>query len=254
MKHVLIFFLILLFAGSCDMLFYRDDPRLARVNWKVLRLSDMHNEIGKNSTPQEKEQFIDSWINRRLWEKEAKKQIRINSRMRQQLRKYRRKLLVSEYCDRYLRENIYVSENDVLEYYRENEKDFISHEKSVFADLYVCKNADAAAEVLQMLRDRKTPPVQPQRQLLISGECTEKLERALFEKTGSDLLGPLQIREHYYIVSVLERYSANSQIRVEHVRDEIIQKLKIQEYLDAYQQKQKELKERSNVKIFKIPD
>ncbi|MDZ7796444.1 MAG: hypothetical protein U5N56_05095 [Candidatus Marinimicrobia bacterium] len=250
----MVFSLVLLFAGSCDILFYRDDPRLARVNWKVLRLSEMHNEIGKNSTPQEKEQFVDSWINQRLWEKEAKKQIRMNPRMRRQLREYRRQLLVNEYCERYLRENIYVSENDVLEYYRDNEKDFISREKAVFADLYLCNNADAASEVLQMLGDRKTPPVQPQRQLLISGECAEKLEKALFRETGADLLGPLQIREKYYVVSVLERYRANSQLRVEHVRDEIIQRLKIQTYLDAHQKKQKELRKRSNVKIFKIPD
>jgi hypothetical protein len=43
-------------------------------------------------------------------------------------------------------------------------------------------------------------------------------------------------------------------LRVEHVREDIIQRLQITEYMNALQLKEKELKERINVKIFKNTD
>ncbi len=245
--------LILVIAASCDGIFHRGNPRLARVNFRVLRLSDLHEAIGKNSSYQQREQFVENWVSRQLWEKEAKKHIRINAKMRRQIREYRRDLLIREYCDRYLRQGIHVSENDVLEYYREHQRAFTTPVRAVFAELYLCKNAESAAEVAQMLKDGETPPVAARRRLLRSGECVEALDKVLFGRNPGALPGPFDINGDYYVVSVRERYEENSLLRVEHVRDEIIQKLTIEAYLDAYQQKQKELKERSNVKIFQIP-
>jgi len=58
----------------------------------------------------------------------------------------------------------------------------------------------------------------------------------------------------YFIVSIIENYPENSLLRVEHVRDDIIQKLQMTARSNALLQKQKELKDHINVKIFKTSD
>jgi hypothetical protein len=227
---------------------------VARVNWKVLRLSDVREAVGAEASSQAKEQYIESWIDRQLWRKEARKHVRLTSSMREQVREYRRELRIREYCDRRIRAGIHISENDVLRYYSGHREDFVTPVAAVSAELYACDNMEAAAEALRTLKNGDIPPVPPDRRLLRSGDCVPVIEKALFSGSSRGLLGPVSAGGHYYVIAVRERYEKDSLLKVEHVRDEIIQKLKIRAYLNAYQQQLKELKERSNVKIFQIPD
>jgi hypothetical protein len=216
-----------------------------------LRLSDIQEALGPEVDREKQSQYIENWIEREILYRHAKKSIRMNPRMRKQIREYRRELIVREYCQQEIRKDISVNENDVLTYYRDNPGEFIISEPGAFVELYISKKKDALDDVADHLRRAQSPPLPARLEFVRRGEYVAPLDQRIFDKSNPSLIGPLKIDDHFYLISIIERYTANSRLRVEHVRDQIIQKQEMQKYMNAYQQKLKDLKEQFNVKIYK---
>ncbi len=246
--------LLFVFFAGCEYLPFNGNPVLARVNLRVLRLSEVDDVLGVGASRAEKEQYVGNWINREIWYRHAKKHVRSNQTIRGHLREYRRELIIKEYCDQYIRQHIMITENDVLKYYSDHQNEFIISVDAVFVEMYTSNNKNAATDVLNTLKKAQRPALPPAVELVKKGEYVGPLDKLLFAKNTSAFIGPVLVREKYYVVSVIGRYPENSLVRVEHVRGEIIQRLQIEAYLNASQQTQKELKEYFNVKIFEIPD
>ncbi|MEA3392553.1 MAG: peptidylprolyl isomerase [Candidatus Marinimicrobia bacterium] len=242
------------FVTGCDILFFQNNPIVARVRGRRLRTSDVNRAIGKTPTSQNREQFIGQWVDRQLWQIEAKKHVRINSELRGQIDKYKSSLLVREFQETYVYNNIMVGESDVLKYYKEHQREFITEHAAAFVEIYTTPSRDGANEVLADLTKTERPSVPIQIKLVYKGSCVEPIDNALFSNNRKNIMGPIAHAGQYYVLSIIEYYPGNSLLRVEHVRDNIIQKLQITARSNAFQQKQKELKDHINVKIFKTFD
>ena len=245
--------MIILLLG-CDLLQFRNDPVVAKVQWRRLRTSDIKGALGSSFTPQSENQFIEQWVNRQLWQIEAKKHVRINSELRDQIDEYESSLLVREFQETYVYNNIMVGESDVLKYYEEHQREFVTEHAAAFVEIYKTPSRDGANEVLADLIKTERPSVPIQIKLVYKGGCVEPIDKALFSKNRKNIMGPIAHAGQYYVLSIIEYYPGNSLLRVEHVRDDIIQKLQITARSNAFQQKQKELKDHINVKIFKTSD
>lgn len=243
-----------MFFTGCEYLPFNGNPVLARVNLHVLRLSDVNSALGADANHAEKEQYVNNWVNHETWYRYAKKYVRSNRAIRGHLREYRRELIIKEYCDQHIRQHIMITENDVLKYYGDHQNEFIIPVDAVFVEMYTSNNKNAAIDVLNTLKKAQRPVLPPVLELVKKGEYVDPLDKLLFAKNMPIFIGPVLVREKYYVVLVIERYSENSLIQVEHVRGEIIQRLQIEKYLNVYQQTQKDLKEHFNVKIFEIPN
>jgi hypothetical protein len=239
---------------GCDILFFQNDPIVARVQGRRLQTSDVIKATGENSTPQNRDQFIGQWINQQLWQIEAKKHVRLNSELRSQISEYESSLLIREFQEAYVYNNIMIDEGDVLKYYEEHQREFFTESSAVFVEIYTTGSRDGANDVLEKLKKIEHPAVPAQIKLVYSGGCVKPIDTALFSKNRKDLIGPISHAGQYYVFSIIEYYPNNSLLRVEHVRGDIIQKLQMTARSNALQQKQKELKDRINVKIFKTSD
>ncbi|MCD6446571.1 MAG: peptidyl-prolyl cis-trans isomerase [Candidatus Marinimicrobia bacterium] len=246
--------MLFLFVTGCDILFFQNDPIVARVRGRCLRTSDINGAVGETSAPQEREQFIGRWIDRQLWQIEAKKHVRINSELRGQIDEYKSSLLVREFQEIYVYNNIMVDESHVLKYYEEHQREFFTESPAAFVEIYKTPSRDGANEVLADLIKTELPSVPIQIKLVYRGDCVEPLDKALFSKNRKNIMGPISHAGQYYVLSIIEYYPGNSLLRVEHVRDDIIQKLQMTARSSAFQQKQKELRDHINVKIFKTSD
>ncbi len=246
--------LLFLFVTGCDILFFQNDPIVARVQGRRLRTSDVNKAIGEMSATQNREQFIGRWVDRQLWQIEAKKHVRINSELRDQIDEYESSLLVREFQETYVYNNIMVDESHVLKYYEEHQREFITEHAAAFVEIYKTPSRDGANEVLADLIKTERPSVPIQIKLVYKGSCVEPIDKALFSKNRKNIMGPISHAGQYYVLSIIEYYPSNSLLRVEHVRDDIIQKLQMTARSNAFQQKQKELKDHINVKIFKTSD
>ncbi len=237
-------------VSGCLPPFGESDPVVARVRFKKLRVSDIENKLGANPEIQLREQFIDNWVDQQLWFIEAKKIVRLNKEERQQVNDYRSSLIIRKYRDQYLLGSIMITENDVLQYYEDHHSEFITDVDAAFVELYVCRSSDIAKEVISSLESSEQPLLSPNFKLVKKNMCVDPLDRAIFnDKNKQTLIGPVSHNKDHYVVFVIERYKKGSRLRVEHVRDDIIQRLKITRYSNVLQQKQKELKDRINVKI-----
>ena len=245
--------MILLFTG-CDVLFFHKDPVLARVQNRRLHVSDINESLGGSYSKQSRDQFIEHWVDRQLWDIEAKKHVRITSAIRDKLEEYRTSLIVRDYQENFVLNKIMVHESDVVKYYKEHQSEFITPNPAAFLEIYTTLSVDAANEILSSLKKTERPAVSPQIELVNKGSCIEPIDKAVFGKDRTNLIGPLFHSGQYFVLSIIEYYPRNSLLRVEHVRDDIIQKLQIAARSSALQEKQKELKEHINVKIFKTSD
>ena len=108
--------LLLLVLSGCDVLFFRNDPVVARVQWRRLHTSQVNKALGEFSSAQSRDQFIEQWVNRQLWDIEAKKNIRLNSELRTLVDQYESSLLIREFQEDHILNKIMVHESDVLEY------------------------------------------------------------------------------------------------------------------------------------------
>jgi len=243
----------LLFSG-CDVLFFHKDPLVARVQGRLLRTSDINKLLGESSSKQSRDQFIEHWVDRQLWDIEAKKHVRINSDLRTQLEEYQSSLIIREYQESFVLNKIMVHESDVLKYYNEHQGEFITPNAAAFLEIYTTPSREVANQILVSLKKIERPTVPGQIKLVDKGCCIEPIDKAVFSKERKSIIGPIFHSDQYFVLSVIEYYPENSLLRVEHVRDDIIQKLQMAERSSALQQKQKELKDHINVKIFKTSD
>jgi len=242
------------FFASCDILNSSGSPVVARVKLRLLRQSDIENVLGNDPDPQQERDYIDRWISKQLWEIEAKKHHSPGRDIKKKVRDYRSSLVIKEYQENTLLNTIVISENDVIDYYENNPTEFQTREKAAVVRVYSLKSKAEAGTLLSKLKNNKDPLIEGYVKLVYPGTCIKSLDEKIFSKNNHDLLGPVESGNVYYVVSVLHRYPANSLLRVEHVRDGIIQKLRMSKYISAKQSKEKELKERINVKIFKNTD
>lgn len=246
--------LIILFWAGCDILFFQNDPVVARVQGRRLHTSDINKALGGSSSSQSRNQFIERWVDRQLWDIEAKKHVHINSELRVLLEEYQSSLIVRQFQEDFVLNNIMVDESSVLEYYNKHQGEFVARNSAAFVEIYTTLSRGAANEVLASLKKTERPAVPVQIKLVNKGGCVEPIDNAVFSKNRKNLIGPISHSGQYYVLSVIEYYPENSLLRVEHVRDDIIQKLRTTARSNALQQKQKELKDHINVKIFKTSD
>ncbi|MCF7832053.1 MAG: hypothetical protein K9N05_00570 [Candidatus Marinimicrobia bacterium] len=198
--------------------------------------------------------FIEQWVDRQLWYIEAKKNVRMNDHLRSQVKEYRSSLIVREFQEQKVFNKIMIVENEVLDYYDKHHEEFISHQQSAFIEIYSTLSREAASGVLTAVKNSERPLVPAQLKLVHKGGCVEPLDKAIFANNTKSPLGPIFHAGKYYVISIIQYYPENSLLHVEHVRDDIIQKLQVAARANALQKKQKELKDHINVKIFKTSD
>lgn len=243
---------MVLFLSGCGIIdLNHNDPAVARVRMRTLRQSDVNENLGANPGQVAVESYIDNWVEQQLWDIAAKKSIRLDRVAKDQIDKYRSSLRVREYREQYLFNNINVNENDVINYYEQHSSEFITQKEAAFIELFACSSESVAKDVLSELKKDQRPALSPRLMLVYKGSLSGPLNSKIFSNNTSGTMGPIEYMGVYYIVTIIEKYPKNSQLKVEHVRRDIIQKLRLTEYSNVLQKKQKELKDRFNVKIFK---
>lgn len=217
---------------------------------RFLSQKQITQELGTRALPDERDAYVEQWVNNEVWFRAAKRSVRLNPALRSQIRDYRRQLIIREYCEQELRGSGIIGENAVLDYYKKHANSFQTPVDAVFVELYACPHSEMAKEIYNTLKRGERPALPPELLLIRSGDCAPAFEKALFGKKSNGLLEPLSVRNHHYVLSAIEYFPKNTQLRVEHVREEIIQKLQIEAQMQRYQEQQKSLKERFNVKIY----
>lgn len=246
--------LILLMFFGCQIFQDNDNTIIAQVDKNKLKLSDINSAIGHSPDPQLKSDFIDQWVEKQLWLKEAKRYIKPNESMKEKVQEYENLLLIDTYQQKFILENISITESDVRDYYKSNKDKFLSFTDAAYIQIYTLDDIENAEDLLENLKNAIQPNIHSEFKLLYKNEFIPEIDKLLFSSKSGKYIGPVNTNGHFYVIVVIEKYSKDSILAMEHVRMDIIQKLRAMAFVKEIDKKQNELKDQYNVKIIKNTD
>lgn len=142
-----------LLLTSCDLFKFRssdneeEDPLVATVGDQKLRRSDLSFISGQGGgvdSASIAEGYVQSWIRKQLMIREAEKNLEFDeAELNRKLLDYRYALIVYEFEKKFVEENLQmdVSEQEILEYYQNNTKNFNLNEAIVRANFLKIEKA-----------------------------------------------------------------------------------------------------------------
>lgn len=249
--YCFLFLLILFFLTGCQYPQEKKDPLVAQVDKYKLRLSDIHEALGLDPHPQIREDFIDIWVEKHLWLKESQEFVSNSSKIEKLVKEYERSLIIQEYQKKYIFDKISITEAGVWEYYKKHQEHFTTHDKAAYIEIFKLVNEKDADDLLRNLKNSVNPGIPSKFELVYQYDYIEDIDKLLFSSNPAKYIGPVKTDNYYCVIVIIERYSENSILAMEHVRSDIIQKLRASAYVNAINKKQKELKDQYNVKIIK---
>lgn len=252
----MVIFLLLseLVLTGCKLKNDYDDPIVAQVERKKLYLSEVEKILGPSPSSQSFDQLISLWVEEQLWYHDAKRFVKTDKEIQDLVKKYEESLLIRKYQETYLHDQSVITDKDIQDYYQEHLSEFITPRPAAFIELHSLNSKKSADEVIASIKASGYSNTPSKVQLVYKNDYIEDLDNAIFLKSTNTLLGPIKVNDTYYVINILEKYSENSTLALEHVRDDIIQKLRIDAFSKARQKKYKELKDQYNVKIFQNTD
>lgn len=147
--HSILLSLIAVSLVACSGNKQGDDPVVARVYDKELRLSELSMAVPEEMNPQDSaklcKNFIDQWIKRQLKVKKA--EIALNTAsgdIQKQIEDYRQSLLIHLYEKEILKESLdtILADNEIFNYYQLHLEDFIL-KKDLVKMIYIQLDIDA---------------------------------------------------------------------------------------------------------------
>lgn len=249
-KYPLIFLLVfLILVSGCKLKDSISNPPIARVGGKILREKTfrIHTE-GYSET--QKKNYVDNWVRHRLL-LEAAGSGHLKNADKEKLKKYKEDLRIADFKQN-LKKNIVVNENDILEYYTENKRDFTLHEDHYYLGIFSFDTEkEAKAAYKKQSESQSVPASRRSYRLTAQSDLQDNIINKLKNAEPGSWIYSKNTSEQFYLIHVIKRYPSGTIPDLEHLQPLIEDRIKIQEYMKLHEKKIKESKENSNVKIFK---
>ena len=187
--------------------------------------------------------LTEDWVNREILAQVAENLgIVYNEMLNNTLRNYRRELLANSYLEHRYRQIPLVSDAEILDFYNQNIESFVRDKRQIRAHHFLLDNKESAIDLKSALSTSNEAKMAS----LLSrfhgtlrtfsrDDVIEEISSAAFGSRGN-LVGPIETEYGYHLLQIINRFEEESLIPVHEVRDEIIQKIKIQKQNFLYYQ------------------
>ncbi len=155
LKVIVVLFVILL-SNSCDKN-KTESPIIAKVGESVLLLDQILNSIGPQSDTlfygKQLERYVFLWVDEELFYQAGVAEGFANSpEIQDELRKARRALIINNYLEKNLGEPTEIPEQNLDDYYQENQENFVRDEEEYRYSFLICKDKTYSQTVLREIR------------------------------------------------------------------------------------------------------
>lgn len=215
----------------------RDDPILARVGGREFARSDLEAAAGVplDSLPSSTRwRILETWIERTLVDLEGERRsLDTDPALQEKLAALKSDL----YRARLLADNAppLPADTAVLRYYSQHQKEFLRATDAFLIELYWAEDLVALMELRQQLPLEDSAALARMsvltegRWLAEAGELDSTLEAELDTLAAGRVTMPRPYGDGYRIVHLIEKFPAGTMLHVDAVRDEIVQRLLIEE-------------------------
>ena len=187
--------------------------------------------------------LAEEWVNREILAQVAEDiGIVYHEMINNNLQNYRRELLANSYLEHRYRQIPLVSDSEILSFYNDNAESFVRDERQIRAYHFLLDNKESALNLKSALSTSNEEKMvsllsrfHGTLRTFSRDDVIEEISSAAFGSRGN-LVGPIETEYGYHLLQIINRFEKESLISVHEVRDEIIQKIKIQKQNVLYYQ------------------
>ena len=209
---------------------------IASVGNSTLTESDLADFVSNSEIDNYRLKLIaKEWINQEILAQSAtENNIVDNISINNNLQNYRRELLASIYLEDKYRQIPFVKEDEIIEFYNRNIENFVRDNKQIRAYHFLLDSKESANDLKGALissddfaKARLLNNYHGTLRTFGRDDVIEEISSAAFG-SRREIVGPIETEYGYHILQILDRFDEESLIPLHEVREEIIQKLKIQ--------------------------
>jgi|WetSurMetagenome_2_1015567.scaffolds.fasta_scaffold388349_1 peptidyl-prolyl cis-trans isomerase C len=237
-----------LWAAGCGG--RKDDGRVAaKVGGVELTYETLRSRMAKEGLSSGRESdFIDNWVNEELLAQEARRQgLSRDDDLKWELEKIENQLLINRLIEKTFAEKIRISDAEIADFYDKNKTLFTLDEDEVrFLHVLVRTQADADA-ALQEIRAGKTfeqtareRSIDPFREkggdvgFVRRSDAVPEVARVAFSLAEGSLSPVFRSAQGFHLIKVVRKHAKGEVRDLAEVRDEIMQRLRVEKERKAY--------------------
>ena len=217
---------------------------IANVGNSSLTESDLADFISSGEIDNYKLKLLaKDWINQEILAQSAiENKIVDNATLNNNIQNYKRELLASIYLEDKYRKIPLTKDDEIIDFYNQNIRNFVRDKKQIRAYHFLLDSKESANDLRGALISRDD---EAKARLLNNYHGTlrtfgrddviEEISSAAFG-SRRDIVGPIETEYGYHIIQILNRFDEESLIPLHEVREEIIQKIKVQKQNLIYYQ------------------
>lgn len=190
-----------------------------------------------------KRKIMEKWIEDEiLYQSAVKEGLALSDYDQEQVEAYRKRLLIEKYLAKHLNRTYRVLDQEIEDYYKQHEQEFVWNEDHVHLIHLVMDNDDRvirtevgnSKDLLEVIRknffDQKSTPERPIGDLgyIRLSILPEKLASRIRTMRTGTIQGPIKTEYGYHYVQLMDYQKAGTIKALDIVRNEIIERIKLQ--------------------------
>ena len=217
---------------------------IANVGNSSLTESDLADFISSGEIDNYKLKLLaKDWINQEILAQSAiENKIVDNATLNNNIQNYKRELLASIYLEDKYRKIPLTKDDEIIDFYNQNIETFVRDKKQIRAYHFLLDSKESANDLRGALissddeaRARLLNNYHGTLRTFGRDDVIEEISSAAFG-SRRDIVGPIETEYGYHIIQILNRFDEESLIPLHEVREEIIQKIKVQKQNLIYYQ------------------
>lgn len=241
-----------------------DDQVAARVGKAELTVKTLRSRMEKQGLPRSQEtEFINTWVNEELLAQEARRQgLAGDGDLKWELEQIENQLLINKLIEKEFSEKVRITDDEAAGFYEKNKSLFTVEEEEVrFLHILTRTQADAEAALQQIRAGKSFEETARERSVdsfrgkggdagfIRRGDMVPELSRAAFSLTEGGLSPVIRSSQGFHLIKLVGRHAKGETRGLTEVRDEIMQRLRVEKERKVYYDLLYQLKSSSKVRI-----
>jgi peptidyl-prolyl cis-trans isomerase C len=226
-----------------------DDKVAASVGRAELTFETLRSRMAKQGLPSSQEaEFIDTWVNEELLAQEARRQgLDGDGDLKWELEKIENQLLINKLVEKTFSEKVRISDDEVAAFFEKNISLFAADEDEVrFLHILTRTQADAEAALQQIRAGKSFEETARERSIdpysekggdvgfVRRGDTIPELARAAFALSEGGLSPIVKSAQGFHLIKLIRRHARGESRDLAEVRNEIMQRLRVEKERKAY--------------------
>lgn len=225
------------------------DRVAARVGKSELTFETLRSRMAKQGLPPSQEtEFIETWVNQELLAQEARRQgLAGDGDLKWELEQIEKQLLINKLIEKTFSEKVRITDDEAADFFEKNKSQFTVEEDEVrFLHILTRTQADAEAALQQIRVGKSFEETARERSVdsfrdkggdvgfIRRGDAVPELSRTAFALAEGGLSPVIRSSQGFHVIKLIGRHARGETRDMAEVRNEIMQRLRVEKERKVY--------------------